>query len=188
MIPSRALRAMAVRSALPALVTASTAGGTSLCRSPRCAAATFAGPVLTQRRTQYMPVAGKRDQEAFLSQFDPMDVLGVEEGCMVEDIDAAFERLKSKYAANGATPDAKMLERVFQAHEILKDPGSPYYVRAHSSQTDRQRLQFQLLPKNKRRAIEFQVGILLCVLFMALFMLVKLCLAPMKKSLRAATR
>ncbi|KPA79461.1 putative mitochondrial hypothetical protein [Leptomonas pyrrhocoris] len=147
-----------------------------------------ASPLRVQRRTQYAQNPGKREQEAFLTQFDPLEVLGLEPDCNVEDIDAAFERMKGKYAPNGKSPDAKMVERVFRAHEILKDPDSPYYLKAHSSQTDRQRLQFQLLPKSKRRFIEVQVCILMFIVFAIAVLTIKLVLRPMNRSIRAATR
>lgn len=146
------------------------------------------GPLDVQRRTQYAQMPGKREQEAFLTQFDPMEVLGLEPDCTIEDIDAAFEAAKAKYGANSKCPDAKMVERVFRAHEILKDPDSPYYLKAHSSQTDRQRLQFQLLPKSKRRLIESQVALLMLLVFGVAVLVIKLVLRPMNRSLRAATR
>ncbi|RNF01628.1 uncharacterized protein Tco025E_08544 [Trypanosoma conorhini] len=141
-----------------------------------------------QSRTQFAQVPGKRDQEAFLSQYNPLEVLALEESCTVEEIDEAFKRMSAKYGPNGPCPDAKLLDRVFRAHEILKDPGSPYYLRAHSSDTDRQRLQFQLLPKSKRRLIEVQVGILVLLLVGLAMLVLTLVLRPMKRSIRAATR
>lgn len=141
-----------------------------------------------QRRTQYAQMPGKREQEAFLSQFDPLEVLDLPSDSTVEDIDAAFEKAKAKYGPNGKYPDAKMVDRVFQAYEILKDPDSPYYLKAHSSQTDRQRLQFQLLPKSKRRLIEFQVCLLMLIVFGVAVLVMRLVLRPMNRSIRAATR
>ncbi|RNF10040.1 hypothetical protein TraAM80_01776 [Trypanosoma rangeli] len=141
-----------------------------------------------QSRTQFAQVPGKRDQEAFLSQYNPLEVLALEESCTVEEIDEAFERMSAKYGPNGPCPDAKLLDRVFRAHAILKDPGSPYYLRAHSSDSERQRLQFQLLPKSKRRLIEVQVGILLLLLVGLAMLVLSLVLRPMKRSIRAATR
>ncbi|EPY42153.1 hypothetical protein AGDE_01770 [Angomonas deanei] len=81
-----------------------------------------------------------------------------------------------------------MVDRVFRAHEILKDPESPYYMKAHSSQVDRQRLQFQLLPKSKRRLIEVQVGILMCVVVGLVVGTILICFQPVKKTKRAALR
>ncbi|GET89143.1 hypothetical protein, conserved [Leishmania tarentolae] len=160
--------------------------------------ATSAGPVHAasvavsalgeQRRTQYAQMPGKRDQEAFLTQFDPLEVLDLPSDSTVEDIDAAFEKAKAKYGPKGKYPDAKMVDRVFQAYEILKDPDSPYYLKAHSSQTDRQRLQFQLLPKSKRRLIEFQVCLLMLIVFGVIVLVMRLVLRPMNRSIRAATR
>ncbi|ORC91816.1 uncharacterized protein TM35_000054120 [Trypanosoma theileri] len=141
-----------------------------------------------QRRGQFAQVPGKRDQEAFLSQFDPLDVLALNSDCTVDDIDAAFHRLQSKYAPNGPSPDAKMLDRVCRAHEILKDPGSPYYLRAHTSEVDRQRLQFQMLPKSKRQLIQVQVGMLMVLVAGLTMLVISLMVRPIKRSLRAATR
>ncbi|CAJ1027481.1 hypothetical protein Q4I30_004530 [Leishmania utingensis] len=141
-----------------------------------------------QRRTQYAQMPGKRAQEAFLMQFDPLEVLDLPSDSTVEDIDAAFEKAKALYGPNGKYPDAKMVDRVFRAHEILKDPDSPYYLKAHSSQTDRQRLQFQLLPKAKRRLIEVQVCVLMLVVFVVALLVIKLVLRPINRSMRAATR
>ncbi|KAG5476920.1 hypothetical protein LSCM1_05253 [Leishmania martiniquensis] len=141
-----------------------------------------------QRRTQYAQMPGKRDQEAFLTQFDPLEVLDLPPDSTVEDIDAAFERAKAKYGPKGACPDPKMVDRVFRAHEILKDPNSPYYLKAHSSQTDRQRLQFQLLPKSKRRLIELQLCVLMLIVFGVAVLVIKLVLRPINRSMRAATR
>ncbi|KAG5500119.1 hypothetical protein JIQ42_04454 [Leishmania sp. Namibia] len=141
-----------------------------------------------QRRTQYAQMPGKRDQEAFLTQFDPLEVLDLPSDSTVEDIDAAFEKAKAKYGPKGKFPDAKMVDRAFRAYEILKDPDSPYYLKAHSSQTDRQRLQFQLLPKSKRRLIELQLCLLMLVVFVVAVLVIKLVLRPMNRSMRAATR
>ncbi|KAF8298483.1 hypothetical protein TcYC6_0075140 [Trypanosoma cruzi] len=144
--------------------------------------------LFAQSRTQFAQVPGKRDQEAFLSQYNPLEVLDLDESCTVEEIDEAFKRMSAKYGPNGPCPDAQLLDRVFRAHAILKDPGSPFYLRAHSSETDRHRLQFQLLPKSKRRIIEFQVGILVLLLAGLAILVFVLILRPMKRSIRAATR
>ncbi|KEG14184.1 hypothetical protein DQ04_00581020 [Trypanosoma grayi] len=142
----------------------------------------------TQSRAQFAQVPGKRDQEAFLSQYDPLDVLALDESCTVEEIDAAFKRLSAKYGPNGPCPDPQMVDRVFRAHEILKDPGSPYYLRAHTSEVDRQRLQFQMLPRSKRQLIQLQVGLLMILLVGLAMLVISLMMRPVKRSLRAATR
>lgn len=138
-------------------------------------------------RTQYAG-GSNRDQEAFLTQYDPLDVLGLDTDCTVEDIDAAFEKMKAQYAPNGPTPNAKMVDRAFRAHEILKNPDSAYYAKAHTSQTDRQRLQFQLLPKGQRRLVQGQVVVLMSFAFIIFFLTIKVCFSPITKPLRAATR
>ncbi|KAL7706416.1 hypothetical protein N2W54_007257 [Lotmaria passim] len=188
----RAVVCTGVRPALsrPALRCTSAAFEAQLLTSNTAATLSVAGAssLRLQRRTQYAQNPGKREQEAFLTQFDPLEVLGLEPDCNVEDIDAAFERMKVKYAPNGKTPDAKMVERVFRAHEILKDPDSPFYLKAHSSQTDRQRLQFLLLPKSKRRFIEAQVCVLMFIVFGIAVLTIKLILRPMDRSIRSATR
>ncbi|KAG5502784.1 hypothetical protein JKF63_04552 [Porcisia hertigi] len=145
-------------------------------------------PLGAQRRTQYAQMPGKREQEAFLTQFDPLEVLDLPSDSTLEDIEAAFEKAKAKYGPKGKYPDAKMVDRVFKAYDILKDPDSPYYLKAHSSQTDRQRLQFQLLPKSKRRLIEFQVCFLMLIVLGVAALVINLVLRPMKRSMRAATR
>lgn len=165
----------------------------TLCVAPRniqsAITLTSTSTLVQPRRFQFSSAAtANRDQEAFLSQFDPTDVLGIDPDCTIDEIDAAFEKKKAFYAVNGPMPDAKMVNRVFQAHEILKDPNSPYYLKAHTSQTERQRLQFQLLPKNKRRLVELQVAIVMSVLFLGFVLVVKMCFKPMNHSLRAATR
>ncbi|EPY33554.1 hypothetical protein STCU_02160 [Strigomonas culicis] len=166
-----------------ALITSMAAPRAALVSGPAVGAAALQ----CQRRWQYAQ-SGKREHEAFLSQYDPMEVLGIEPDCNVDDIDAAFAAKKALYGPKGRSPDAKMVERVFRAHEILKDPESPYYLKAHSSQTDRQRLQFQLLPKSKRRLIEVQVGILMCIALAIGMMVVAMCFQPVQKAKRAALR
>ncbi|KAG8345866.1 hypothetical protein TRVL_03311 [Trypanosoma vivax] len=148
----------------------------------------FNAALATQSRGQFAQVPGKRDQEAFLAQFDPLDVLGLDESCSVDDIDKAFQRLSAKYAPNGPSPDVKMVDRVFRAHEVLKDPGSPYYLRAHTSEVDRQRLQFQLLPKHHRRMLQVQVAMLMAFLVGLAVLVISLTFRPVKRTLRAATR
>ncbi|RHW67451.1 DnaJ domain containing protein [Trypanosoma brucei equiperdum] len=159
-------------------------------RLRRSAVASLLGPTFlrVQVRTQFAQIPGKRDQEAFLAQFNPLDVLGLNESCTVDDIDEAFKRMSAKYGPNGPTPNAQMVDRVFRAHEVLKDPASPYYLRAHSSDSDRQRLQFQLLPKRQRRLIKGQAGMLVLFLAGIAMLVISMTFRPVKRMLRAATR
>lgn len=96
--------------------------------------------------------------------------------------------MKGKYGPNGPCKNPKLLDRVFQAYEILKDPQSPYYARAHVSQSDRQRLQFNLLPKSQRILISIQGFFLAGIALTALVLVVVLSFLPARRSLRAATR
>nr|CCC94674.1 conserved hypothetical protein [Trypanosoma congolense IL3000] len=148
----------------------------------------YSNTLTTQVRTQFAQVSGKRDHETFLAQYDPLEVLGLEESCTVDDIDEAFKKMSAKYGPNGPSPNVKMVERVFKARDVLKDPGSPYYLRAHSSDSDRHRLQFQLLPSQQRRFIKFQAGILMSVLAIVALLVISFTFRPMKRMLRAATR
>lgn len=123
-----------------------------------------------------------------MAQYQPLDVLCLGDSCSASEVHEAHKRLAAKYGPQGATPDPKMLERVNRAHDVLSDPQSPYYTRAHTSDSDRQRLQFEMLPPTNRRAIKIQVGIagvfVACVFFMVVYMALK----PMKNVKRAATR
>jgi preprotein translocase subunit Sec63 len=145
-------------------------------------------PLVAQKRWQYMQAPGKRDQDAFLSQFDPLDVLCLDESCSVKDIHEAHKRLTAKYGPTGPSPDTKAVEKVRRAHEVLTDPTSSYYARAHTSDTDRQRLQFEMLPKGQRKV--FQFHIVGCVILIGIVACITLTMAmqPYKRVQRAALR
>lgn len=165
----------------------------------RCSAAIASKPLVhgrssvaslltSQKRWQYMQAPGKRDQDAFLSQFDPIDVLGLDESCSAQDIHASHKRLAAKYGPTGPSPDAKMFQKITRAHEVLTDPTSSYYARAHTSDSDRQRLQFEMLPKGQKKV--FQVHIIGCIIIILIVMVltINMALQPYKRVHRAAQR
>lgn len=135
-----------------------------------------------------MQTPGKRDQEAFLAQYDPLEVLCLSDSCTVSEIDKAHERLAQKYGPGGAFPDEKMAERVRRAHEILKDPASPFYMKAHSSDMDRQRLQFELLPKREKKLLQVHIIFAACLVGGVMLLMINMMLKPMRKGMRAALR
>jgi preprotein translocase subunit Sec63 len=143
---------------------------------------------VTQTRTQYMQSPGKRDQEAFLSQFEPLDVLCLPDTCSAQDVTDAFNRLTLKYGPQGPSPDPKMIERVRRAHEVLTDPSSPYYTRAHAGDNERQRLQFDMLPKNHKKALQLHVVLTMILVAGVAWLVIHMALKPMRNVKRAATR
>lgn len=164
------------------------AAAASLATSSSTVPSSVASVVVVQRRTQYMQAPGKRDQEAFLSQYEPLDVLNLDETCSAKEVHAAYNRLVAKYGPQGPSPDPKMVDRVTGAYEVLKDPMSPYYIRAHATDNHRKRLQFDMLPEKQRKAVQFQVVI--AAIFVACVggLIVFMSLQPMKKVRHAATR
>lgn len=162
--------------------------GVAVVGKPKCHAAVTTSLIATQKRWQYLQAPGKRDQDAFLSQFDPIDVLGLEESCSAADIHAAHKRLAAKYGPTGPSPDPKMLQKVTRAHEVLADPSSSYYARAHTSDNERQRLQFEMLPKREKKV--FQLHIIGCcvVIFIVAVITINMALQPYKRVHRAAQR
>jgi hypothetical protein len=95
--------------------------------------------------------SSRRDQESFLAQYCPLEVLGLYEGeTSMRNIVNAYNAKKK--AAAGNKYKTTQIER---AYSILTDPKSPYFEKASWQQTHRQRLLLELMPDTQRRQAKF---------------------------------
>lgn len=130
----------------------------------------------------------KREQEAFMSTYNPISVMGLDEEATAGDIEKAYVSLGEQYGPKAKKPDTKKMERIDRAYEILKDTTSPFYTKAHASDQNRQRLQLEMLPKKQQRVVQVQLFILCTMVAFGLLLFLKTAFMPMQKGLRAATR
>ncbi len=128
--------------------------------------------------------ASRRDQEAFLSQYNPMEELGLYEGvCDIKQIVKAYEEKKKTFKG-----DKVMIERIERAFNVVTDPKSPYFERLTWQQGYRQRLMIELLPKDQRRAAKGYAYFWGTIGAIAILFFIYSFIHPIKKIWRAATR
>lgn len=148
-----------------------------------------AGSVLAmQHRYQFYTDPAKRDHEAFLATYDPLQVLGLPEDATAREVHEAAERKKAQYAVGAKEHNKQKLETVERAYDLLKDISSPYYTKAGSGDRYRHRLQVDMLPAKNKKMVQFQMLVLCIFVGCGILMILKQILLPMQKSLRAATR
>lgn len=132
---------------------------------------------------------GRRDHEAFLSQHDPVEVLGLSEDDVTYDkAKEAYERLLIHYGPKGPQTSAKMHKRVVQAWEIINDPVSPYYTKARIGDDGRRRLQLAVMPAKHRWLLNAQAGMYVVAAVVFFWFIFYLCMQPVQKGIRSATR
>ena len=178
----------ALRTSGAALVCRQVAGS-SMIRRATCAPMTQApSQSAIQRRTMYYYDPAKREQEAFMSTYNPIAVMELDEEATAKDIEKAYTNLVAKYGPKATKPDTKKMERIERAYEILKDTTSPFYTKAHASDQNRQRLQLEMLPKKQQRMVQIQLFVLCSLVAFGILLFLKTAFMPMQKGLRAATR
>lgn len=165
-------------------------GGSTMRRSLRVVgrASVTVAPSASQRRTLYYYDPAKREQEAFMSTFNPLSVMGLDEEATAKDIEKAYTALQAQHGPKATKPDTKKMERIDRAYEILKDTTSPFYTKAHASDQNRQRLQLEMLPKKQQRIVQIQLFVLCSIVAFGFLIFLKTAFMPMQKGLRAATR
>ena len=127
-----------------------------------------------------------RSEETFLSQYDPLDVLMLNESVQRSDVEAAYTSLCSEYGPQGKRPDPKKLERVQQAYEILKDSSSIYYQRAQAREDFKHRLAYQFLDVGHRRMAQLRATFAFILLGAVFIGSLGFAFQPFKKIQRAA--
>jgi hypothetical protein len=131
---------------------------------------------------------GKRDQETFLAQYDPLQVLGLPHDCAsMAEVDDAFSKIKEAQAT-GKIQNPKAMKRYEQAHEILHDTTSPYYLKARLQDTNRQYLLMSAMPKNSYYLIIIQMAIYVFVGICGTTGVFYALLLPVSRMNRAASR
>jgi hypothetical protein len=126
----------------------------------------------------------RRDQDSFLSQYCPLEVLGLYEGeSNLNNIHAAFAKKKAE--AKGNKYKTTQLER---AYAILTDPRSSYYEKASWQQGHRQKLLVDLLPQQQRRQVKGYMYTWSAVAVLGVLAMVYALLHPIVRIHRAATR
>ena len=157
-----------------------------------CAAAVSAQLATSHRRMTEMGGvnafeelnASRRDQESFLAQYCPLDVLGLVEGeSSLRNITRAYEAKKKTHLG-----DKSSIDLVERAYNVLTDPQSPYYAKQTWQQGHRQRLLVELLPTTQRRQVKFYAYLWGSIGTVAAVMIMYAFLHPIVKIWRAATR
>lgn len=127
-----------------------------------------------------------RENETWLSQYEPLDVLGLNENANRKDIEAAYAKTKETFGPRGILPNVKTVERAEKAMQILGDPNSIYYTRALASEEWKHRLHFQFLDDRSKLLTQWRVAAALCGIFLGFYALVAFAFHPYKKIKRAA--
>jgi hypothetical protein len=127
-----------------------------------------------------------RNDESFLSQFEPLDVLGLDELAQRADVERRYVQLKSELGPQGARPDPRRLERVEQAFEILRDPKSIYYTRAVSDEEFKHRLAFQFTDSRGKLVMKVRTLSVFLAVIAFVFATLRLAIHPYTKVRRAA--
>jgi hypothetical protein len=136
------------------------------------------------RHASMYELAGKREQEGFLVQYDPLQVLG-----LPTDEDN-FENVRKAYAElqEAHKGDRTRLDKIHRAYTILSDPASPYYVKSRMQDVNRRKMQIQLLPPQQQKLVKFQAFLYTVFVAFGIMTIGYAFLYPVKKMLRAATR
>jgi preprotein translocase subunit Sec63 len=144
---------------------------------------------VAQCRTQYFQAPGKRGEENFLSQYDPLEVLGLSPECTdPKEVERSFIMLQKHFGPQGPHPNEEAFLKVQRAYDILKDVNSPYYMKASVQDSHRRKLQLGMMPPWYRRGllVHFTLTCIFIAIVFAIFM--KLMFQPMNKQMRAALR
>jgi len=139
---------------------------------------------VTQVHSNMETNPSRRDQESFLAQYNPMEVLGLYEG--VSDMNQVMKSYETKKKEHMG--DKVMTERLDRAFNIVTDPKSPYYERLTWQQGYRQKLMVELLPKEQRRVAKFYAYFWGTIGVIGMFAMVYAFIHPVLKIWRAATR
>lgn len=133
--------------------------------------------------------AGRRDEEAFLSQYDPLEVLGLhpETDDMIKVHDA-YGKLDQAFGPSSGRPNLARFKNVQKAYDILKDHQSVYYKKARPTQTNRRKLMLQVVPAKQKQLIFAQSYTVLIFVLMGIWGIAYSIFFPMIKITRAASR
>lgn len=146
-------------------------------------------PACVSTRRRMDNVNGRRDHDAFLSQYDPLEVLLITESdATIEKVKEQYQLLQAKHAPDGPMPHPKQRERVLKAFEILMDSRSSYYSKARPGDDVRQKLLLQLLPPWQRILLKAQTWGMIALTFFFVASVLYHTMYPVKKAIRSATR
>jgi hypothetical protein len=146
-------------------------------------------PTSQLRFSSVFETPGKRDQEAFLYQYDPLEVLGLPPTTTSKkQVDAAFETLKAAYGEGGKMPNKNKMQRFQSAYDILLDPHSVYYTKATIDQKSRRELMVDVMPFREAFVVKSQAWMIMIVVVLGFFTFVYSTFFPTIKMARAASR
>eukprot|EP00672_Neobodo_designis_P003317 CAMPEP_0174864178 /NCGR_PEP_ID=MMETSP1114-20130205/57861_1 /TAXON_ID=312471 /ORGANISM="Neobodo designis, Strain CCAP 1951/1" /LENGTH=198 /DNA_ID=CAMNT_0016099265 /DNA_START=26 /DNA_END=619 /DNA_ORIENTATION=+ len=162
---------------------------TSLSAAPSALVITTAQPSTARRHASMFETGGKREQEGFLYQYDPMDVLGLTRDTEhIDEVKAAYEELKAQFGPNGTAPSKSRMQKVQAAYDILMDHESVYYTKQGVHDHHRKTLQLQVMPHGTSSLVQAKAMIMTCLVCIGAFSFFYVILFPVIKMSRAASR
>jgi preprotein translocase subunit Sec63 len=132
---------------------------------------------------------GKRDEEAFLYQYDPMEVLGLPKTTNdLAQVKDAFNKVQMDVGPNSKKPNKQRMERAQKAFDMLMDHESVYYRKSTMSDKHRRELMLQVMPRGVGLLAQANVGLFTILVIMGVFSFFYVMCYPMIKISRAASR
>ena len=151
--------------------------------------AIVAAPSSAMRWGSMFETPGRRDQEAFLYQYDPLQVLGLPQTTdSAAVVTKAYEAAKAEAGPTGKSPNKTRMERVQKAYDIIMDPQSVFYSKAGVSDQSRKALMLDVMPRASGALLRFQAGVGTILLTIGCFAFFYTILFPVIKMGRAASR
>jgi hypothetical protein len=146
-------------------------------------------PATQMRFASMFETPGRRNEEAFLYQYDPLSVLGLPPNtndiAVVKD---AFERMKAEYGPTSKKASKTKMERIQQAYDILMDYQSVYYTKAAMDDQNRKQMMIQVMPQGTSAWTQFRAVAMTCLVAFGCFTFIYIMLWPIIKMARAASR
>lgn len=146
-------------------------------------------PWTQTRHSSLYETPGKRDEEAFLYQYDPLDVLGLPASTnKKKEVEAAMEMARSLYGPKGSKPNKSKMDRCQAAYDILMDAHSVYYTKANVEQTTRKQLMVDVMPAREAYVVQVRAYIMMMIIIFGVATFIHSMLYPTIKMARAAAR
>ena len=148
-----------------------------------------AAPVAAQRFAAMYETPGRRDEEAFLRQYDPLDVLGLSRNTNnIKEVDSAYAKLRDEFGPKSKKPNPQKWERVEKSYKILKDYQSVYYSKQAFNDQNRRDMMLQIMPQGSSIWTQAKAMMMTAVMIIGFFGFLYVMFYPVIKMARAASR
>ena len=132
---------------------------------------------------------GRRDEEAFLRQYDPLDVLGLSRNTNnIKEVDSAYAKLRDEFGPKSKKPNPQKWERVEKSYKILKDYQSVYYSKQAFNDQNRRDMMLQIMPQGSSIWTQAKAMMMTAVMIIGFFGFLYVMFYPVIKMARAASR